>query len=576
MSDTNEIIDTGQYAVMVDDDNKLVFPTAEEIVSSNNLLPSNIVADSFIVGDPNNPDVKISELGVEVNYLGTDVTSKFKLNPSGLSRNGTTLVGYDGTGLYSFGSDGIGMQIAYDTIFIRDYNKEGSDNSYSIILKTSNSFGDYGHVTVGNDSNYIKIKNININEGGFQDPNYNPINTFYLQSSTLKFATDNIKGWYIQNIYSETVKESNKDVQYIYLAIGDSQLPFSALSQSNSSYKPTDTEIEYANQLSVNDALTIFNNSHLHACMYVVEIMSTGIIKCKWILRQPFSLAEDTDDQFINYAVYIAGVYDPSNGYITSDIQKSTCGVINLTQTSMNIGEGNLAGGFGTIATGHDNIVNGWYSSAFGRGHQVNSYASGTFGRTNTIDSADFCFSAGQSNNITGSKEITSLAGYDIPNGDGNAVFGRINRCKNSIGCGIFGIANNATGSITSLVCGIQNSANGGYNLLVGQSNKVKSSNHNAVIGISNEVTGPRSFAIGQSLIGKTEQLVIGKYNAEDVNAAFIIGRGTNGSNRKNIFTVSKTGEVNITNENSETVTISVAYFKSLEARLAELEAKLQ
>ena len=189
---------------------------------------------------------------------------------------------------------------------------------------------------------------------------------------------------------------------------------------------------------------------------------------------------------------------------------------------------------------------------------------------------ANFCFSAGQSNNITGSQDITVLAGYDIPNGDGNAVFGRINRCKNSIGCGIFGIDNNATSSITSLICGVQNSANGGYNLLVGQSNKIKSSNHNAVIGINNEVTGPRSFAIGQSLIGKTEQLVIGKYNVEDVNAAFIIGRGTNGTNRKNIFTVSKTGEVNITNENSETVTISVAYFKSLEARIAELEAKLQ
>ena len=56
--------------------------------------------------------------------------------------------------------------------------------------------------------NYIKIKNTNSIEDGFQDPNYNTINSFYLQSSTLKFATDNIKGWYIRNIYSETVKES--------------------------------------------------------------------------------------------------------------------------------------------------------------------------------------------------------------------------------------------------------------------------------------------------------------------------------------------------------------------------------
>lgn len=572
MSDSN-ITDAGQYAVMVDDNNKLVFPTAEEIVSSNNLLPDNIVADSFIVGDPNNPGVKISNAGVEVKYLGNDITSKFTLGYSGLYHNDTSLLSYDING-YSFGINHFGMQIVPGSnIFIGKYNIEIPARYYINL----NNDTDYGHVTVGNDSNYIKIKNVRSSEGGFQDPNYNPINTFYLQSSTLKFATDNIKGWYIQNIYSETVKESNKDVQqYIYLAIGDRQLRFSELSQSDSSYTPTAKEIEYANKLSVNDALTIFNNSHLHACMYVVEIKPNGIIKCKWILRQPFSLAEDNDNQFINYAVYIAGVYNTTDGYITSDIQKSTCGVINLTQTSMNLGEGNLAGGFGTIAAGHDNIVNGWYSSAFGRGHQVNSYASCTFGRTNTINSADFCFSAGQSNNITGSQEITSLAGYDIPNGDGNAVFGRINRCKNSIGCGIFGIGNNATSSITSLVCGIQNSANGGYNLLVGQSNKVKSSNHNAVIGISNEVTGPRSFAIGQSLIGKTEQLVIGKYNAEDVNAAFIIGRGTNGSNRKNIFTVSKTGEVNITNENSETVTISVAYFKSLEARIAELEAKLQ
>lgn len=399
-----------------------------------------------------------------------------------------------------------------------------------------------------------------------------------LVSSNNLLPSNNIKGWYIKNIYSETVKESNKDVQYIYLAIGDQQQTFSTLSKSDSSYKPTAKEIEYANKLSVNDVLTFFDYSHQHVCMYVVEInpngKPNGIIKCKWILYEPFSLKGDNASQFINYAVYIAGVYNTTDGHITSNIQKSTCGVINLTQTSMNLGEGNLAGGFGTIAAGHDNIVNGWYSSAFGIGHQVNSYASCTFGRTNTINSADFCFSAGQSNNITGNQGITVLAGYDIPAGDGNAVFGRMNRCKNSIGCGIFGIANNATSTITSLVCGVQNSANGAYNLLVGQSNKVKSgtSKHNAVIGISNEVTGSRSFAIGQGLIGKTEQLVIGKYNVEDVNAAFIIGQGTYGTNRKNIFTVSKTGEVNITNEKSETVTISVAYFKSLEARLAALE----
>ena len=566
-----------QYTVMVDADNKLLFPTAEEISKANpelggGALPDNIIADSFIVGDPTNPGVKISNAGVEVKYLGNDVRSKFTLGYSGLYRNDTIpLLTFDGVGLYSFGVNDFGMQIAGDNIFIRKYSNE-TPARYYITLNNDMS---YGHVTIGNDSNYIKIKDTNNFEVQFE--NYNPINSFYLQSSTLKFATDNIKGWYIQNIYSETVKESNKDVQYIYLAIGDQQQTFSTLSKSDSSYTPKNAkEIEYANKLSVNDALTIFNHSHQHVCMYVVEIKPNGIIKCKWILYQPFSLVEDNDNEFINYAVYIAGVYNTTNGYITSNIQKSTCGVINLTQTSMNIGEGNLAGGYGTIAAGHDNIVNGWYSSAFGKGHQVNSYASGTFGRANTINSANFCFSAGQSNNIIGSQAVTSLAGYDIPNGDGNAVFGRINRCKNSIGCGIFGIDNNATSSITSLVCGIQNSANGGYNLLVGQSNKVKSSNHNAVIGISNEVTGPRSFAIGQSLIGKTEQLVIGKYNAEDVNAAFIIGRGTNGSNRKNIFTVSKTGEVNITNENSETVTISVAYFKSLEARIAELEAKLQ
>ena len=556
-----------QYTVMVDDNKKLVFPTAEELSKANpelggGALPDNIIADSFIVGDPTNPGVKISNAGVEVKYLGNDVKSKFTLAYSGLYRNDTIpLLTYDGTGLYSFGVNDFGMQIAGDNIFIRKYSNE----TPTYYINLNNDYGSYGHVTVGNDSNYIKIKNI--------DEFSSPINSFYLQSSTLKFATDNIKGWYIQNIYSETVKESNKDVQYIYLAIGDQQQTFSRLSQSDSSYDPTDKEIEYANKLSVNDVLTIFNYSHQHACMYVVEIKPNGIIKCKWILYEPFNLVEDNDNQFINYAVYIAGVnYNTTNGFITSDIQKSTCGVINLTQTSMNLGEGNLAGGFGTIAAGHDNIVNGWYSSAFGKGHQVNSYASGTFGRTNTINSANFCFSAGQSNNITGSQDITVLAGYDIPNGDGNAVFGRINRCKNSIGCGIFGIDNNATSSITSLICGVQNSANGGYNLLVGQSNKIKSSNHNAVIGINNEVTGPRSFAIGQSLIGKTEQLVIGKYNVEDVNAAFIIGRGTNGTNRKNIFTVSKTGEVNITNENSETVTISVAYFKSLEARLAALE----
>ena len=71
--------------------------------------------------------------------------------------------------------------------------------------------------------------------------------------------------------------------------------------------------------------------------------------------------------------------------------------------------------------------------------------------------------------------------------------------------------------------------------------------NHSHAGGRKSEAHGENSFAHGQTVTAKeTNQFVIGKYNKNNVDALFMVGNGTNTSQKKNAFEVLSDGRATI------------------------------
>lgn len=106
---------------------------------------------------------------------------------------------------------------------------------------------------------------------------------------------------------------------------------------------------------------------------------------------------------------------------------------------------------------------------------------------------------------------------------------------------------NNTTTSEVSVLIGYQNRANvtAGYNILV---------------GTRNEATMGSTFAFGKDLItNRYEQTVVGRRNATDDQAIFIIGNGLNTNSRANAFVIKHNNEIyaagNIYSDNKKLAT---------------------
>jgi hypothetical protein len=77
----------------------------------------------------------------------------------------------------------------------------------------------------------------------------------------------------------------------------------------------------------------------------------------------------------------------------------------------------------------------------------------------------------------------------------------------------------------------------------VGYNNEVNKCS--LAVGLQNIITGYRSFGAGQGLnaYGESNRAYFGQFNAKNGQAVLVVGWGTSDSNRKNIFTVDKTGK---------------------------------
>mgnify|MGYP002516295216 CR=1 FL=1 len=176
-------------------------------------------------------------------------------------------------------------------------------------------------------------------------------------------------------------------------------------------------------------------------------------------------------------------------------------------------------------------------------------------------------FVAGQYNRSNQDNSFT--VGYgNINDGKYGAVFGNGN--KGGYCDLVSGKSNKAGKAQTSLVSGQNNAVTGNGNnlLLTGSNNTIETGNNMLVTGSNNTIeTGNGGIVAGQNNINKSEQnasllgsglqndtysydqTVVGKFNVPENGPLFIVGNGTDDSNRNNALVVKEDGSAKLSTQ---------------------------
>ena len=236
------------------------------------------------------------------------------------------------------------------------------------------------------------------------------------------------------------------------------------------------------------------------------------------------------------------------------------CGWQNKT-----FGQYNFLVGSETVADGDHIFAFGHKGNYVGSSHIVNGNQNEVNGNYDIADGYKNAI-LGNNNNVNG---LTNAVGTVLRDGDGNiiakmpssfnTVFGMKNKIvretteeeteeernkRQSYGHIINGVEN-----VIDATPSFQNIVNGQYNEITSthddDGNIQAASGYSIVSGIYNKVFSRFGSAIGEGLkvLGRSiVQLVIGKYNAYDPDASFIIGSGSSDENRANSFVIKKNG----------------------------------
>lgn len=144
-----------------------------------------------------------------------------------------------------------------------------------------------------------------------------------------------------------------------------------------------------------------------------------------------------------------------------------------------------------------------------------------------------------------------NLTSQNIPTGVNSASFGTETEAlkDNSFSTG----KQNYVNGENSFASGKNNAIQNGYNnAIFGDTNVIEGGNANIVSGKDNIVgayTSPVSYTatFGDGLINKTYgSLVVGSYNAEEAQTAFVVGDGEDNDNRHNLLVLYKSGKLKV------------------------------
>lgn len=107
--------------------------------------------------------------------------------------------------------------------------------------------------------------------------------------------------------------------------------------------------------------------------------------------------------------------------------------------------------------------------------------------------------------------------------------------------CGMAGAENEATGQCAVAV-GLKNAADGAQAIAAGNGTRAEGKN-SVALGIGTTVTGDNSVVEGRYTVASgAYQHVFGRYNAADPDKTLIVGNGTSETDRKNVMTLSRSG----------------------------------
>lgn len=250
------------------------------------------------------------------------------------------------------------------------------------------------------------------------------------------------------------------------------------------------------------------------AC-YTYDVVTTTSLPLVLTLNNV--AAEDKDYCVINYA-YIVGSH--------------------YTEVNSDVRSGAIALGFDSTAAGQGAFAGGYRNLSLYAGATTFGYNNKTLG--------DSGFTAGN-HNINRGTVATVFGSNNTANAYGTFIAGSQNKSYGgTIGNTILGVNNTLLKGSTdangkeikgqgNFITGINNTLNGDiFKAFIAGSDNILSGSANS------------SVLIGTGLVSsKNNQFVLGTYNVEDSNNLFVLGAGNNASERKNVVTINKSGNIN-------------------------------
>lgn len=239
------------------------------------------------------------------------------------------------------------------------------------------------------------------------------------------------------------------------------------------------------------------------------------------------------------------------SGTIIDDLEISG-GIINSNSDNSIYLDG---GRFGLIAMGKKNTASGDLSIAIGYGNTASGSKSAAIGQNNNAD-GPYAFAVGLNNKTSGNRPV-AIGGNNTAY-QGSVAIGNGNTANNSsVSIG----ASNTASKTYSMSLGCNNKISSAYSYALGKENTIEPyAYHSVAIGDLNSINGEYAFTIGHYLTTNVDgQTVIGRYNdySSDStgNSVFVIGNGTDTSNRSNAMTVDWNGNLNVSGNVTATMT---------------------
>ena len=532
------------YAVMVDANNKLLFPTAETFIEANTELGGGNLPDSIVVSD--NGDITINK--------ELTVNSAFSVNSDVVNISGTASDNED----THIAIDGGILNIRGNYIDISSIN--GSDDSYIDIYSNtditleardmSNEYNSYGI----NCKAIIKTNGIHEQNVYTNEPSYS------------------MKGWYlaskIENPYfllgGITFDDLKNDpyANRFFVLLSDTKIPYeTAKDISSMDNANVDMSSHILQNLAVGDILTIKNNWNLINAArvsaiegnrieiaYIFDNLNDSYMPYMFDLQQygdhilnaSVRCFAKPDAGYVEFAganaTAVGGSSNISRGYLSTNVggrRNNTCG-----DFSVSIGEDNIVEGKSSVALGSQNIIKQENNISIGNINEMTANVRQGFifgGNNKTYQENSVLVGRGLTLNRQNNSLTRTIVGrFNNPAEDGAVVIGT--------GQGPTDLYNGAIIDRTS--CTFRGKQTFEYY----NSGDAFTSKHGIVSLGSNDVADTAksgTYMLGGGLTrdqysntsNTGTRTIVGVFN-EDIsgNPAFVVGAGANNDNRKNII----------------------------------------